>query len=160
MVETTRPPETFGTQYANFSGVSKVEAGTVRDMLPPGGRRDRCVMAGRVVGRAARDGWRAVGGGRRVAGEGWGGGWRACFRGGGQVGGGQGVREEGGRCRSLERCPVAGRRPSGHGVWMGGILRGAGVPGWGGGGGARVSGGGGRGGVAAGRRRGRAPAAP
>src|SRR5699024_6527240 len=111
-------------------GVSKVEAGTVRDMLPPGGRRDRCVMAGRVVGRAARDGWRAAGGGRRVAGDGW-------------------------RVACRERFPRGGPMPARAGVLDGGKLSGGGGRGGGGrGGGAgreRLP----RGGTGAGRGRGR-----
>src|SRR5699024_3151691 len=74
IVETTRPPETFGTQYANDSGVWKVEAGTVRDMLPPGDGE---------VGAWWRGGWwaepRVAGGVPRVACRGWRaarGGWR------------------------------------------------------------------------------------
>src|SRR5699024_3016410 len=69
----TRPPDTFGTQYANFSGVSKVEAGTVRDMLPPGDGEVGAWWRGGADGRRSRAwrvacrGWRETGGGWRAA---------------------------------------------------------------------------------------------
>src|SRR5699024_8621743 len=122
IVETTRPPDTFGTQYANFSGVSKVEAGTVRDMLPPGDGE---------VGAWWRGGWsaepRVTGGVPRVAGDGGreaGGGWRAanvCPVGGGWTAGrgartgetcaGRGARG-GWRGAGRDRSPGGGPRPA------------------------------------------------
>src|SRR5699024_12321379 len=107
IVGTTRPPDTFGTQYANFSCVSKVEAGTVGDMLPPGDGE---------VGAWWRGGWsaepRVTGGVPRVAGDGWretGGGWRAAN-----------VSPEIGRCRPVHES-WAGETSEGRGARVGGV---------------------------------------